>query len=735
MRTWLAGQVAQYKVGANPDFASYTQALASMLSYARMVGLPPGDPKAGAAVVIDPLGNVAFSASAGGGGSLLSLRERPPPTKPADAPGNNCNVCDSWWCTALARASSAAECKAHCVCAPDSSFDAAACSKGSAYITSRRTFWAANPNLTTLKGLKLKVNTDGTVSEAPSSGGKGGGRGRGRGNGRGRGRGSLHMLGNGQPVSAAEEQPQSEDTLTDDDQHQPNDDQPDEQQANDLISKENFDDGQVVENEQAFEQRPDETFEQWLTRHEHASPSLSMIIGASSKRAATSVRPLPSSGVVFREDNLVIIDDDLVPTHYYKPDNSDETFDRQLALIIEDDLTIESNAATAEQLRLDLELARSIACDMEMESQAVLDDQLQLDHAVAQSLSHDLNGSHASSSQLPSTHDEFEYCPDGVPGCLCGLCTWDADEPTDATTHSPTSLKQSRQPNSVLLGGTLMMLRGDSSSKDKALDAVAEDDEADDDDEGSINDVEQPSSDGSAAGEAAQISLRALREAQAALTQRELQFQQLKEDADNLHAKQRQDADLIAQLRQQLKSQPGTSVATPSKSTASILGTTPSTRSPYVQHHASQSPSLNPALVSADAMRASTPPSGHGEGGAHSSKDPYFFTSADAMRATTPSGHGEGGAHSSKDPTSLRSPMPSLFTIGGDKDKRTINEDLAHAMLLNERQLRQAKSKDKRSAILGVMLNTLSTAMSAVTTGVTHFDHRQWTFIIILAQY
>ena len=55
VRTWLAGQVAQYKVGANPDFASYTQALASMLSYARMVGLPPGDSKAGAAVVIDSL--------------------------------------------------------------------------------------------------------------------------------------------------------------------------------------------------------------------------------------------------------------------------------------------------------------------------------------------------------------------------------------------------------------------------------------------------------------------------------------------------------------------------------------------------------------------------------------------------------------------------------------------------------------------------------------------------------
>ena len=59
VRTWLAGQVAQYKVGANPDFASYTQALASMLSYARMVGLPPGDSKAGAAVDCVAKGSVA----------------------------------------------------------------------------------------------------------------------------------------------------------------------------------------------------------------------------------------------------------------------------------------------------------------------------------------------------------------------------------------------------------------------------------------------------------------------------------------------------------------------------------------------------------------------------------------------------------------------------------------------------------------------------------------------------
>ena len=68
------------------------------------------------------------------------------------------------------------------------------------------------------------------------------------------------------------------------------------------------------------------------------------------------------------------------------------------------------------------------------------------------------------------------------------------------------------------------------------------------------------------------------------------------------------DADLIAQLQHQLKSQPGTSVATPSANAASILGSTPLTRSPYDKHHALQSPALNPALVSADAMRASTPP-------------------------------------------------------------------------------------------------------------------------------
>ena len=164
-------------------------------------------------------------------------------------------------------------------------------------------------------------------------------------------------------------------------------------------------------------------------------------------------------------------------------------------------------------LRLDLELARSIESDMEMESQAVRDNQLQLDQAIAEPLSHDLNSSLPTSLKMDS--------------------------------YASTSLKQSRlpAPNSILVGGTLMMMRGESS--DKALGVVAEDDNADDDDEGSINDVEQPGSDGSAAGDAAQISLRALREAQEALTQRELQLQQLKENANGLLAKQRQDADLI----------------------------------------------------------------------------------------------------------------------------------------------------------------------------------------------
>ena len=72
------------------------------------------------------------------------------------------------------------------------------------------------------------------------------------------------------------------------------------------------------------------------------------------------------------------------------PDNVDEKFDRQLARIIEDDLDMESNAATTEQLRLDLELVRSIENDMEMESNAIATDQLHLDRAIAESLSLDI---------------------------------------------------------------------------------------------------------------------------------------------------------------------------------------------------------------------------------------------------------------------------------------------------------------------------------------------------------
>ena len=617
VRTWLAGQVAQYKVGANPEFTSYTKALASMVSYARTIGLPPGDTKAGAAVVIDALGNVSFSASSGGGGSLLALRghERRIPTKPSDAPGNNCSKCDSWWCDALARASSADDCKNHCVCAPDSSFDAEKCSKGGSYISSRRTYWAANPNLTTLKGIRLKVNEDGTVTESTSgSDGKGGGKGRGRGGGRGRGRGRFLMVTNPEPA-------------------------PDAQGVSiaDIATH-----SRPVESDDGLSQLPGESFDQWLERHECSSScagGLSMIgtkfargrgrgrgtvVGANT----LPVTQLPHSSVVFNVGNLTVIDDDEVPSHYYRFDSEDHELDRALALSIQDKLRLESNAETLEQLKLD--------------------------RAIAESLSHELN------------------------------------RPSETSTQKP-------------IGALLMMA---SSSSDNGLGTVTEGDdggETDGDDE-SINDIEQPPADDSPTEDALRASMHALREAQAALTQRELQLQQLASSSENMVERQKQDADLIARLQMQVKSQH--QVQNTPGAMGSVLGT-PSTRSPYDKQHSLLSPTCNPALVSVDAMRASTP-----------------------------SGHGAGGA-SVKNPTPTQSPMPSLFTIGGDKDKkdtRTINEDLAHAMLLNERQLRLAKTKDSRGTLLKIMSDTLSTVMVGVTHGASHFSRQQWAYIIILSQ-
>ena len=177
----------------------------------------------------------------------------------------------------------------------------------------------------------------------------------------------------------------------------------------------------------------------------------STVVGANT----LPVTQLPNSSVIFNVGNLTVIDDDEVPSHYYRFDSEDHELDRALALSIQDKLRLESNAETLEQLKLD--------------------------RAIAESLSHELN------------------------------------RPSETSTQKP-------------IGALLMMA---SSSSDNGLGTVTEGDdggETDGDDE-SINDIEQPPADDSPTEDALRASMHALREAQAALTQRELQLQQLAKSA------------------------------------------------------------------------------------------------------------------------------------------------------------------------------------------------------------
>ena len=249
VRTWLAGQVAQYSAGINPDFSTYATAIDNMLKYAKVLGLAPGDDRVASAVAIDSSGVVTFSTAGGSSSSsMYALGQiRAAVEKPVDAPGNKCTFCDSWYCTASDKANGG-DCKPHCICSSGSSFDVTKCTKGGNHIKARRIYHKDHPTVATLKGLRLRLNEDGTITEIPpgKGGGKGGKGGRG-GNGRGRGRGgSFAMLTDAVPHSLAQlvgyEQAQS-----------------------------------TSDDSDALSQRDGESFSQWLTRQDNAAPALGML--------------------------------------------------------------------------------------------------------------------------------------------------------------------------------------------------------------------------------------------------------------------------------------------------------------------------------------------------------------------------------------------------------------------------------------------------------------------------
>ena len=694
VRTWLTGQVAQYKAGQNVQFIDYLAALSAMDEYARVLGLPAGDPKAAAMVDIASNGIVTFSAdgSSGGGGSLLSLRQpRPPPAKPDDAPGNNCSFCDSWWCDALKKASTS-DSKQFCICCFNSDFDATGLSKGKDYVLSRREYHKSHPDITTLKGLKLWRKSDGTVVEATEGGGKGKGRG-GRGRGRGR-QGSLNMMGADTSESLAQLQ------------QAPSPSPP-------------------TEHEQSLMQRDGESFDQWLERNDSAAPSLSVIIGK---------HTLPATAVVFDEGNLRVIDDDELPAHFYTPYEPNEDIDHAIAESIDDQLKLELNAP-ANDVALDHAIAmRSQSLEDALTQEANVQElqQIAADEDYAQRMQHALNdGIHiddddddlALESNVPtvdmeldhalaqSLHDQFTLESNAQllqqlehDKCLARHVQRQLDgDGGEQGKLNGGSIGQgelangsgNRQKHNGLLtsrigppGNFLLMLGGG------ALSAVAEtegegddNDGNDEDDQGSINDVEITGS-------------QALREAQAALAERDAAL-------GELQAQQNRDSAQIAQLKQQLS----TTLNRPTPNGKQGLLGTPSTRSPYARHSLASTPTAcNPALISAESLRAATP--SLSDVGGEDNSDNNFSS-----------------------PTPLQAPLPQLFTLGDNEksktDKRSISEHLANAMVLNEQQLRLSKDKQsKRSIIADTFMKVITLASSHVPT----FTPQQWASIIVIAQ-
>ena len=742
VRTWLANQVAVYKALRNPEFASYRQAVQAMVEYAQLLGLPAGDSSAAAMVVIDSAGVVAFSSSkGGGGGSLLSLRSgpRPAPEKPPEAPGNKCAFCDSWWCTALLKASgtSGVDCKQFCVCCSDSTFDADSVSKGGTYIKSRRIYHKDNPNITTMKGLRLKMNKDGTVekTESPGKGGKGGGRGAG---GRGRGRGSLNML---------TEESQSMQSL-----------------SNEITSSSSSADQGA--------QMKGESFDEWLERQDNLAPSLSMIVPKPD---------VPSEALIFHEGGLTVIDDDLMPSQHYATKTLRD--DMKLASELDDSQKRDSQ----EQSDIDTAMAKS----MQDEEQQLADskaleqqEQRDLDSAMAQSI-HDedvkLSKEGGSSSALEkSCGHSIEQVLTSTLTCMrndIGGVELEAHlrelSTLLGTPHSKTSTRSAIQavlatiiwpecftrdqdawekykcsisnfynwkpiihsipclqavkgilaldqmsaystPRSTLAGGStpslqfnsmprtplrservrlgsLFMLGGSSKG---ALESVKEDDNvelndgADDDD---INaGVDECESD---AVDAATVSLDALKRAQAEISRRESEIEQLQ-------AQQSRNNALIMDLQRKVQG-----LQSPTGANSSGLVTPTSNASSDVRG-AVPSPGLNPALQSTESLRTSTPST-------------VGIDDADKPDRKTPN----------------LAPMPSLFAMGGSRDKwqqKTLTEHLANAMLLNERQLRSADNK--KAGILAVVSNTLCSIMVAITSCASKLTSTQWASIFVITQ-
>jgi hypothetical protein len=174
VRTWLAGQITAFKAGNNLPFNDFDQAIKLVVAHGTVLGLPSGDTgKQGVLALITPNGDVSFgsacAASDDESGTFMAFGGGPhgdrgkshnagrPGSESASKPVNDCEFCPAFACRSRTNGG-----KSKCICLHDSSFDLTKLSKGlRGFVAAHRAYHKQNPNVATLKDVKLTIRREG----------------------------------------------------------------------------------------------------------------------------------------------------------------------------------------------------------------------------------------------------------------------------------------------------------------------------------------------------------------------------------------------------------------------------------------------------------------------------------------------------------------------------------------------------------------------------------------------
>ena len=180
LRTWIAMELTSFRGGTNPSMQDFDATINRMVDHGVFLGLPPGEPVAETSLNLMAGDGDLFctTCSESDGPTLLALNGEygtggngnKGPGGVGTRPENDCDFCSSFYCQSRKKGG-----KEKCICRHNSRFDVSKLSRGGkGYVLANRVHHQANPDITTLKGVRLTIRKGNSgEAGAQSSGNQG----------------------------------------------------------------------------------------------------------------------------------------------------------------------------------------------------------------------------------------------------------------------------------------------------------------------------------------------------------------------------------------------------------------------------------------------------------------------------------------------------------------------------------------------------------------------------------